>query len=190
MKKHFIFVISVLPFLVAAAPKTPQGGIVRPKTNVVVTHPTTSGVSTVRPVTQVTVSRPQSADVVVSHPSTAEAEAAVTQGATDVAPSAGAKGAGNTIPSGSSPTSMSNFKGKQAADLKAAQHGQTSLNLATGKEDSAKDSTAKNSNAFKGVGGDLEKQMAQANAGVSKSSIAGKVAKSTGEQISGKKGKK
>ena len=179
IKNNFVFIIGVVPFLIAAAPKTPQGGIVRPKTEVVVTHPTTSGTVS-RPESKAVVTHPQSSEVVLSHPSTAEAEAAVTQGATAAAPGAGAKGAGNTIPSGKSSTSMSDFKGKQATDFKAAQTGKTSFDLGNGKQDSAKDSTAKNSNSFKGqlsnVNGGLEKAM-QGNANVSKSKIANKVKK-------------
>lgn len=177
MSKNYVLILGIVPFLIAAAPKTQQGGIVRPTTNVVVTHPTTS-VTTFRPVTDSVVTHPQSAQVVVSHPSTAEAEMAVTGGATAGGSAGTAKGGVNPIPSGKSATSMSGFQGKQATDFKAAQTGQTSFNLGNGKPDSAKDSTAKNSGAFKGqlnnINGGLDNAM-KGGGKVSQSKIANKV---------------
>lgn len=176
MKLNYVWLLGAVPLLVAAAPNTPKGGIIRPTTNTVVSHPTTA-VGPARPVSNVVVTRPESKAVVVSHPSTAEAEAAVT--AASAAPSAGGKNtktaAGNTIPSGNSKTSMSNFQGKQAVDFKAAQTGNTSFDLGNGKPDSAKDGVAKNSDMFKGLGGNLDAAMQKTTSPVSKSKIAEKV---------------
>lgn len=178
MKPNYLFILGTLPFILAAAPTTPKGGIIRPTTTAVVTHPQTSA-TPVRPVTNVTVTRPESKGVVISHPTTAESEAA----ATSSAPATGGQNAsaksaaGNTVPSGNSPTSMSGFQGKQAIDFKAAQTGKTSFDLGGGKPDSAKDSTAKNSDAFKGIGGNLDQQLQKTNVSISQSKIANKVKK-------------
>ena len=172
MKLKHLFILICAPCLLAAAPTTPKAVSLHPKTEVVVTHPQTSSVVLSRPTSKVVVFRPQSAEVVVTHPNTAEAEAAVT--GTSTTSAGGAKGE-NSIPSGKSSTSMSGFQGKQAVDLKAAQAGKTSFDLGGGKPDSAKDSLAKSSDAFKGIGGNLDKAMANGKGKASKDKISQKV---------------
>ena len=176
MQINRLLVLSVIPLVAAAAPAT-KGGLVRPTTQVTVIRPTTS-TTAVHPATKVVLSRPQSEGVVVSHPSTAVSEAAAT-GANTAAKgsnSSGKSSAVNGIPSGSSKTSMSGFQGKQATDFKAAQTGTTSANLGGGgQNNAAKDSLAKSSDAFKGLGGNLDAAMKKGGPAVSQSKIAGKV---------------
>ena len=66
---------------------------------------------------------------------------------------------------------MSGFQGKQATDFKAAQGGKTSFDLGNGKDNSAKSNAAKGSNAFKGLGGNLDKAMKQGGNGASKGKV-------------------
>jgi len=101
-----------------------------PPTQSAVTHPKTQ-ITVIRPMTQVPVFKPEThvpsnqpkTEVVVKHPKTPEpGAAAAAGGAGGTAAQAGAKAstekAVNTVPSSSSPTSMSGFKLPQPKDLK------------------------------------------------------------------------
>ena len=174
MKK--IILLPVFGILLAAAVQVRAAAVTRPTTQVVVSHPQTA-VTASHPVTQGAVSRPSSAGIVVSHPTSSEpaapAGAAASGKNEKVSPAAGTKGvaAVNEIPSSKSATSMSGFQGKQATDFKAAQGGKTSFDLGGGKDDSGKNNAAKNSNAFKGLGGDLDKAMKQGHGGASRGKV-------------------
>lgn len=200
----FLGIILALACPLAARPRTDvtvnkpvtSGGTARPATSVAVSRPKTE-VKVFKPITSVQVVHPQT-DVAVFHPVT---DVVVTRPVTDPSvlhpgentaragvigtssPSA-AKGGktsapAQTVPSGSSSTSMSGYQPPQAKNFKAAALGGGNAGLGNKTDESAKDAAAASFQVPKGDAATLESVLKGSE--LNKSKLMKSVQKKTGD---------